>query len=144
MAQIKAKDTKPEMVVRRLAHSLGYRYRLHGSKLPGKPDLVFASKKKVVFVHGCFWHRHDDPNCTMARMPKSRLEYWGPKLEGNKARDQANVERLREMGWEVLTIWGCQLKDVETLERTLTDFLGTAPAKEPIRLQARPPGEATR
>lgn len=87
MGRVRNKDTKPEMVVRRLTHSLGYRYRLHGRKLPGRPDMVFAGRKKVIFVHGCFWHRHDEQNCPLTRWPKSRLEFWVPKLEKNKQRD---------------------------------------------------------
>ncbi|HBI46414.1 MAG TPA: very short patch repair endonuclease, partial [Planctomycetales bacterium] len=85
MSRVRNKDTKPELVVRRLVHSLGYRYRLHSGRLPGRPDIVFAGRKKVVFVHGCFWHRHR--GCALCRMPKSRLDFWAPKLEGNRRRD---------------------------------------------------------
>src|SRR5664279_1164504 len=90
MARIRGKDTGTELVVRSLIHSLGYRYRLHAKSLPGRPDLVFRKRRKVVFVHGCFWHRHDDPGCKLARLPKSRLEFWVPKLEGNRDRDRTN------------------------------------------------------
>ena len=119
MARVRSKDSAPEMSVRRLVHAAGFRYRLHGSKLPGKPDLVFSGRKKVIFVHGCFWHLH--AGC--ARAPKSRLEFWMPKLEGNRARDERNVESLTRMGWGVLVLWACELKDPDkTLER-IRDFL---------------------
>jgi DNA mismatch endonuclease (patch repair protein) len=143
MAQVRAKDTKPEMVVRRTVHSLGYRYRLHGAKLPGKPDLVFSRQKKAIFVHGCFWHQHSDLNCRKSRLPKSRLDYWLPKLKRNKERDLETEITLEAMGWKVLTVWECQLKDVEALKRTLIDFLGTRPPKESNHLPARPRGGAT-
>ncbi len=98
MSRVKSRDTKPELAVRRLVHSMGYRYRLHG-KLPGRPDLVFAARRKVIFVHGCFWHRHSGcPNC---RLPKSRLAFWKPKLEANKKRDRKNQQSLRRLGWDV-------------------------------------------
>ena len=119
----KGKDTKPEMVVRRLVHGMGYRYRLHRKDLPGKPDLVFGPKRKVVFVHGCFWHRHPDPACKIARLPKSRLDFWVPKLEGNRARDVRDITSLEKMGWSVMTVWECDLKDRESLYDRLAAFL---------------------
>lgn len=122
MSRVKGKNTRPEMLIRRLVHGAGYRYRLHGAKLPGKPDLVFASRRKVIFVHGCFWHRHD--HCALARMPKSNREFWVAKLEGNKERDAANHRKLREMGWDVLVIWECELRDLEAVLRRITCFLG--------------------
>ena len=91
MARVRSKDSRPELLIRRLVFAMGYRYRLHAKDLPGCPDLVFRSRKKAIFVHGCFWHRHE--NCALARMPKSRREFWGPKLEGNRQRDAMNVER---------------------------------------------------
>ena len=94
MALIRAKNTGPELAVRKLVHGLGYRYRLHGSSTPGKPDLVFAGRKKAIFVHGCFWHRHSDSACKLGRMPKSRLEFWAPKLEKNQRRDEQVVKQL--------------------------------------------------
>src|SRR5471032_1190886 len=94
MSRVKGKDSKAELMVRSLTHRLGYRFRLHGSNLPGKPDLVFASREKVIFVHGCFWHRHS--RCALARLPKSRLEFWKPKLDGNRARDKRNIKALRQ------------------------------------------------
>ena len=108
MAAIRGKDTQPEMLLRRLVYSLGYRYRLHVRNLPGCPDLVFFSRRKVIFVHGCFWHRH---NCRMGRpMPRTRRAFWRMKLEGNKARDKRNRRKLRQMGWKGLVIWECQIR----------------------------------
>lgn len=121
MSRVRARNTKPELIVRRLLHSRGYRYRLHDKRLPGKPDLVFAGRRKLIFVHGCFWHRHGE--CTLARMPKSRIDFWRPKLEANQARDQVNIARLEEMGWRVLVIWECELRDVDTLVAKLEHFL---------------------
>ena len=121
MARVRSKNSQPEMSVRRLVYALGYRYRLHAQKLPGHPDLVFRSRRKVIFVHGCFWHRHD--NCALARMPKSRLDFWGPKLEGNRKRDQRNIQELIIDGWSVLTIWECEIGDMKKLERQLRRFL---------------------
>lgn len=121
MSLVKSKDTKPELFVRKLVHGLGYRYRLHHKKLPGKPDLVFKSKQKVIFVHGCFWHLHD---CGTYRLPKSRTGFWMPKLEGNAARDEANKLKLLEQGYKVLEIWECELKDVERLKTKIINFLG--------------------
>lgn len=114
MRLVKGEDTKLEMVVRRLAHELGYRYRLHCSDLPGKPDLVFRPRRKVIFVHGCFWHLHK--GCPNNRLPKSRVDFWKPKLESNKKRDTRNKTKLSRMGWTYLVIWECETKDIETLE----------------------------
>ena len=119
----RGKDTKPEMIVRRLLHGMGYRYRLHRKDLPGRPDIVFASRRKVIFVHGCFWHRHADPSCKIARMPKSRLDFWGPKFAANQARDERDVAALEKMGWNVLVVWECGLRDVDGLRETVTRFL---------------------
>lgn len=121
MSRIGGKDTGPEMVVRRMVHSMGYRYRLHQSKLPGRPDLVFAGRRAVIFVHGCFWHRH--AGCELARMPKSRLEFWGPKLEANAARDARKIDELRAAGWRVLVVWECELVDAAKLRSRLAEFL---------------------
>ena len=121
MARVRSKNSRPEMVVRRLVFSLGYRYRLHARDLPGHPDLVFRPRRKVIFVHGCFWHRHQ--LCPLARMPKSRLDFWQPKLEGNRLRDQRNRRDLAKAGWKVLTIWECQLKNPERLEEIIKRFL---------------------
>lgn len=122
MARVKSKGSKPEMVVRRLLFSLGYRYRLHDRSLPGSPDIVFKGKKKAIFVHGCFWHRHD--GCPLARLPKSRLDFWIPKLEGNRERDARKLLQLKSRGWDVLVIWECELKDLNLLEKRLSGFLG--------------------
>lgn len=121
MSLVRCKDTRPEMLVRRLVHSLGYRYRLHVRDLPGAPDLVFPRFKAVLFVHGCFWHQH---SCTNGnRMPKSRVAFWRAKLEGNKARDQRQRQRLRRLGWRVLVVWECQLRDLEKLAGRIATFL---------------------
>ena len=122
MQAIKSKDTGPEMAVRRMVHRLGYRYRLHKKGLPGRPDLVFAPRKKVIFVHGCFWHAHD---CRYGRAPTSRQEYWLPKLKRNRERDAENKAELESLGWEVLTVWECQIKkkDTTALVEALTGFL---------------------
>jgi DNA mismatch endonuclease (patch repair protein) len=111
------------MVVRRLVHALGYRFRLHRRDLPGSPDLAFPVRRKVIFVHGCFWHRHTDPSCKLARMPKSRPEFWGPKLEGNRTRDERDLRALSAMGWNALEVWECELKSKDELARRITDFL---------------------
>lgn len=122
MSRVHGKDTKPELLIRRLVWSLGYRYRLHSKKLPGRPDLVFPGQKKVIFIHGCFWHQHG-PNCRQYRMPRSKLDFWLPKLEGNKKRDALNQALLREMGWDVLIIWECQLKDKQQVVSRILNFL---------------------
>jgi len=124
MRAIRSKGMEPELLVRQAAHRLGYRYRLHGKGLPGKPDLVFSSRKMAVFVHGCFWHQHSDAACKVARKPKSNLEYWLPKLDRNVTRDAANTRLLEEAGWKVLTIWECETRDRMALEGRLTKFLG--------------------
>ena len=127
MARVRGKDTKPEMVVRRLVHAMGYRYRLHRKDLPGKPDLVFPRLRKIIQVHGCFWHQHPDPACRRARIPKSRREFWVPKLEGNARRDIENERALRELGWDVLVVWECETTPSrrEELAGKLEEFLGS-------------------
>ncbi len=126
MGRVRNKDTKPEMLVRRLVHSMGYRYRLHSGKLPGRPDMVFVGRRKVIFVHGCFWHRHAEVTgeaCPLTRTPKSRLDFWEAKFEGNKERDRRNLANLREDGWDPLVVWECQTKDVERLASRVGRFL---------------------
>lgn len=123
MGRVRGRDTKPEMAVRRLLHAMGYRYRLQARDLPGRPDIVFRGRRKAIFVHGCFWHRHPEPACKLARLPKSRLDFWAPKLEGNRARDIANIGRLEAMGWEVLLVWECELGDRERLGNMLRRFI---------------------
>jgi len=121
MAAVKSKNTKPEMRVRRLAHALGYRFRLHRKDLPGSPDLVFASRHKIIFVHGCFWHGHD---CARgARQPKTNAEYWRAKIARNVTRDSASQKALQAAGWDVLALWECELKST-VLEDRLRAFLG--------------------
>lgn len=123
MRAIKSKDTKPELAVRRLAHSMGYRYRLHRKDLPGKPDLVFAGRRKVIFVHGCFWHQHELEQCLDGRRPKSNNVYWDEKLRRNVERDFRNRQALEGAGWDVLIIWECETKDLSVLEDRLRGFL---------------------
>lgn len=127
MSRVKGTDTRPEWRVRRYLWRRGLRYRLHARKLPGKPDLVFPSRRIAVFVHGCFWHCH--PGCPNARTPKSRLEFWGPKLASNVARDRDNAASLEVLGWTVLTVWECQTRD----ERRLAAIAATIEAA-PTRL----------
>lgn len=121
MAQVRSKNTKPELAVRRLVHHLGYRYRLHGTDLPARPDLVFPSRNKLILVHGCFWHRHK--GCRNNRLPKSRLKFWRPKLEANVLRDAKNINKLRVLGWGVMVVWECQVTNRERLERRIMRFL---------------------
>ncbi len=122
MSRIRSKDTKIELVVRKLVYSMGYRYRLHVRDLPGSPDLVFRSRKKVIFVHGCFWHRHNK-NCALTRWPKSKLEFWKAKLERNQERDKLCQEKLRALGFDVLVIWECQMRDAKQLQKDIRTFL---------------------
>jgi len=110
MSRIRGKDTRPELIVRRLAHGLGYRFRLHRRDLPGAPDMTFPSRKKVVFVHGCFWHQH--PGCQYAYKPKSNVEFWKTKLAKNTKRDTCVLQKLREQGWSSLVIWECEISNL--------------------------------
>ena len=121
MARVRGKNTQPELLTRSLVYSLGYRYRLHARDLPGHPDLVFRKARKVIFIHGCFWHRHG--KCRLARLPKSRLDFWVPKLEGNKRRDRRNIRLLVSKGWKVLTIWECQIGNTSQLQEKIRRFL---------------------
>lgn len=121
MAAVKSKDSRCEMIVRKLLHANGFRYRLHYAKLPGTPDLVLPRFKTVIFVHGCFWHQH--PGCPAAARPTSRVEYWNSKLDRNEARDIANIEKLKSMGWNVLVVWECETKDVKGIEIKLLKYL---------------------
>jgi DNA mismatch endonuclease (patch repair protein) len=121
MAAIKGKDTKPEMMVRRLLHRMGYRYVLHGKKLPGRPDLVFTARRKIVFVHGCFWHMHE---CRWGRViPATRTEFWQSKRTANVVRDRATEETLRIQGWHALVVWECETRDLPALTDRLVAFL---------------------
>lgn len=121
MRQIRAKDTSPEMIVRRLVHGMGYRYRLHVADLPGKPDLVFPRMKKIVEIRGCFWHQHD--GCIDSHIPKSRVEYWEPKLKRNRDRDDQNLRELRSRGYCILVLWECDTRDRTRLKTKLSRFL---------------------
>jgi DNA mismatch endonuclease (patch repair protein) len=123
MAAISSKDMKPERAVRSLVHKLGYRFRLHRKDLPGKPDLVFPAKRKVIFVHGCFWHQHPKRSCSDARLPKSNLTYWGPKLASNVRRDRHAQMLLRRAGWAALTLWECETRELIKLEKRVREFL---------------------
>lgn len=122
MRRIRGRDTKPELIVRRLVFAMGYRYRLQGRGLPGRPDLVFRNRRRVLFVHGCFWHRHPG-TCKRARLPKSRLDFWRPKLEANRRRDRSVEARLRAQGWRVLVIWECQLANLDRVRRRIARFM---------------------
>jgi DNA mismatch endonuclease (patch repair protein) len=120
MRQVKSKDTAPERLVRRVAHSMGYRFRLHRRDLPGNPDIVFPSRRKVIFVNGCFWHGH---SCARAKLPQSRREYWEAKILRTVARDGQHTKSLRSLGWSALVMWECQLKDTEAVRRRIVRFL---------------------
>ena len=123
MSNIRAKGMKPEMTVRRITHAMGYRYRLHCKNLPGKPDLVFPSRRKVIFVHGCFWHQHANPACKIARRPRSNQDYWLPKLERNVARDTQHQASLTELGWDVLVLWECDVEAGAGITDRIREFL---------------------
>lgn len=126
MRQIRSKSTAPEMALRRLLHGCGYRYRLHRKDLPGKPDLVFPIRRKVVFLHGCFWHQHS--GCREGRLPGTRRDYWEPKLIKNQQRDTFIQNALKSQGWEVFTVWECELaKDSSAVLSRLMRFLGPRP-----------------
>jgi len=122
MRRVRGTDTTPERVVRRAAHSLGYRFRLHRRDLPGTPDLAFPRRRKVIFVHGCFWHRH--PGCSRTTTPATRADYWREKFEQNVARDRRNIAALQALGWEVLVVWECETFDRTSLLERLSRFLG--------------------
>lgn len=121
MAKVKSTDSKPEMLVRRMAHQLGFRYKLHARDLPGTPDLVFPRLRKVIFVHGCFWHRH--ANCKRTTVPKARADYWQKKFEDNVRRDGISQDSLKAMGWDVLVVWECETMDLRQLEKRLKTHL---------------------
>ena len=122
MSRIRGRDTGPEMIVRRIAHGLGFRFRLHRRDLPGSPDLLFPRYRAVIMVHGCFWHRH--PGCKYASSPKTRVRFWEDKFEGNVVRDRRNEEALHELGWRVMVIWECETKDREAVAERIIEYLG--------------------
>jgi DNA mismatch endonuclease (patch repair protein) len=121
MSAIKSKNTKPEITVRKLLHSMGYRFRLHKKDLPGSPDIVLPKYKTVIFVHGCFWHRHQ--NCKYASNPKTRREFWEKKFKENIERDKKNQEKLKNLGWKTKIVWECEIKKQDKLIKKLEDFL---------------------
>ena len=121
MRAVKSRDTAPEMTVRRLVYSMGYRYRLHRKDLPGKPDLAFKRRRKVIFIHGCFWHGHD---CKRgARVPKNNREYWETKITRNRERDRQHDEDLKREGWRVFVVWECQISEPEAVAERIKSFL---------------------
>ncbi|TGE79596.1 very short patch repair endonuclease [Agrobacterium radiobacter] len=127
MSRIRSTNTKPEMVVRKLIHSLGYRYRLHRKDLPGKPDITFGPRRKIIEIRGCYWHAHlrYDPTCWEARSEaKSNKAYWGPKMDRNVERDRRNLALLDKAGWAVLVIWECELRDMDAVRNRIERFLG--------------------
>lgn len=122
MSRIKGKNTKPELAVRSLLHRMGYRFRIHQKNLPGSPDIVLAKYKTILFIHGCFWHRHKD--CKYMYTPKSRIEFWNEKFKGTIKRDKLHKKSLKEMGWKVHVIWECEIgENISKLERRLINFL---------------------
>ena len=121
MSRIRDRNTKPELIVRRMVHRMGYRYRLHKKDLPGKPDIVLSKYRKVIFVHGCFWHVHT--SCSHFTLPKTNSEFWMEKLKQNVERDERNIKRLEEMGWKALVVWECETKHPEKLLEKLQVFL---------------------
>ena len=123
MSRIRDRDTKPEMAVRRLVHVMGYRYRLHRRDLPGKPDLAFPGMKKAIFVHGCFWHQHEDTVCRKSSLPKTNQEFWLPKLRRNAERDAEQQAQLAVLGWDILVIWECETAKGKGLAERIGSFL---------------------
>ena len=121
MGRVRSKDSKAELALRSWAHRLGYRFRLHRRDVPGQPDISIRSRRKAVFLHGCFWHRHDCPSGR--RLPKSRVSFWTEKLEQNRRRDVETLRRLGELGWTALVVWECEMRDRAAVERKLSDFL---------------------
>jgi DNA mismatch endonuclease Vsr len=128
MSRIGPRNTKPELAVRGLLHRLGYRFRLHRRGLPGTPDIVFPSRRKLIDVRGCFWHQHPDPNCANSVLPRTRRDWWRQKLECNVARDARNLHALAALGWEVLVVWECETRDLAGLAPRIVTFLG--PSKQ--------------
>ena len=130
LAAVQGRDTKPEVTVRRLLHSLGYRFRLQRRDLPGRPDIVLPGRQKVIDVRGCFWHRHPNSACKNAVLPRTRADWWADKLGRNVERDAANEAGLRRLGWDILVLWECEVRaGGETLARRLRDFLGPPGAR---------------
>lgn len=128
MSRVRQKNTKPELLIRSILHRLGYRFRLNTPRLPGRPDIIFPGRKKVIFVHGCFWHGH---TCRRGQVPSSNRDFWLPKLARNKARDAEVVKALQDLGWSVKIVWECELRDLASLENELNSFLRTEPSEGP-------------
>lgn len=126
-------DTGPELKLRKALHRLGYRFRLHDKRLPGKPDIVFPARRKVIFVHGCFWHGH---GCKKGKLPKSRTDYWIPKIEANMARDERALNELKKTNWEALVVWQCELASVEQALDEIVAFLGPAKRAPDVEVKA--------
>jgi DNA mismatch endonuclease (patch repair protein) len=138
MARIRSRNTGPEMAVRRLLHRMGYRYRLHGRYLPGKPDLVFRRRGCILFVHGCYWHRH--AGCRFAFFPKSRVDFWTAKFAANVERDKRVIQQLQQAGWRVLVVWSCEISKADALSaklRTFLDQVQSGPEATPCIEKAR-------
>lgn len=125
MRRIRSKGMKPELLVRSIVHRLGYRYALHRKDILGKPDMVFAPKKKIIFVHGCFWHGHKIKGCLDGRLPKTNKSYWVPKISGNRKRDARTRRSLKQAGWNIFEVWECETRDAEKLKKRLRKFLGS-------------------
>jgi len=123
MGKVRGKNTKPEIVVRSIIHRMGYRFRLHDAGLPGKPDIVFPKYRKLIFVHGCFWHQH--PGCPSASRPSTNTEYWNRKFDRNMQRDQEHLVELQMLGWDALIVWECELRDLAKLSARLRTFLSS-------------------
>jgi DNA mismatch endonuclease (patch repair protein) len=122
----KRSNTRPEIAVRKALHALGYRFRLHARDLPGQPDIIFRHRRRVIFVHGCFWHQHPDLNCPLRSKPRANASYWDAKLARNSERDAENLSRLAALGWDTIAVWECEIADRELLRRRLVEFLGPA------------------
>ncbi len=135
MRKVRGRDTRPEMIVRRILHQEGYRYRLHAGDLPGRPDIVFRRLRKALFVHGCFWHRHE--GCKRTTTPKTRREFWEDKFATNRKRDTAAVAALERLGWEVAIVWECETEDAEGLLDRLVSFLEGSPSPQTIPVRTR-------
>lgn len=124
MRAIKGRNTQPEVIVRRMLHAMGYRFRLHRRDLPGTPDIVLPGRRTIIQVHGCFWHQHE--GCPHGRLPRTRHDYWLPKLARNKERDRLVKAALAALGWEVATVWECELSSLDDLAKRMRAFLGPA------------------
>ncbi|MDR3507363.1 MAG: very short patch repair endonuclease [Caulobacteraceae bacterium] len=140
MSKVRGRDTKPEMRARRALHAAGLRFRLQARDLPGRPDIVFRSRRIAIFVHGCFWHRHGDPNCKLARLPKTRLDFWEPKLEGNRQRDERNIAAITAAGWRPIVVWECQTRDEAVLNNLVATVKNSPPARGAPSTNFSPPG----